>query len=184
MVTKNRLFYGLFAFILWQTPNVKAQNFVTTNGVISFFSKTIMKNIFAETKTANAILSTKTNDIAIRINNQQFKFENSLMEEHFNEKYMESNKYPISTFAGKINEKIDFKQIGEKDFSVTGKFKIHGAEQTKTLTGKINIEKDKIVIQGGFKIKLDEFKITKPSVVTKEIADEMDIKVNLELIKK
>ena len=161
-----------------------AQFFGCIDGRVTFFSKTSMKDIFAETKRASFLLKLSSNELAIRITNSSFKFDNSLMEEHFNEKYMESNKYPVSTFLGKFITPIEYNMNDEYKVEIKGKFNIHGVEQERTLKGKLTVLDDKIYLKTAFKIKLEDYKILKPKVVSAEIADEVEITVNAVLIKK
>src|ERR1051326_6421861 len=99
------IFISLFLFAATLT---QAQIYMGKTSEITFFSDGPIEDITAKNTTAKPILNTSTNDIAVKITIKGFKFEKALMEEHFNEKYMESDKYPYATFAGKIKDTIDY----------------------------------------------------------------------------
>lgn len=146
----------------------------------SFFSEATIENIEAKNKLATSILNVGTSDIVFQIPNLSFKFEKPLMEEHFNENYMESDKYPKSTFKGKINEKIDYTKDGEYKVTTTGMLNIHGVEKERTIEGTIVIRNGEIKILSEFMVHVADHKIEIPQVVMQKIAE--DIKVNVECI--
>jgi hypothetical protein len=92
---------------------------------VHFFSKTAMKDIEATNAFAKPFLKTETGEFIVKLQNKAFRFENSFMQEHFNENYMESEKFPFTTFMGKINEKVDYKKDGEYKVTCTGKMDMH-----------------------------------------------------------
>lgn len=162
-----------------QTPQVystKAGD--TTASKISFESKTPVEDIFAETKTAKAAVVVKTKRVKIKIKMISFKFEKPLMEEHFNEKYVETEKYPNAIFDGTIQEDIDFSKDGTYQVSVKGKLTVHGVTKERTLTGTIVVAGGKLDLKTEFKINLVDHKIKVPSVVTKNIAETIDVKAH------
>jgi hypothetical protein len=120
--------------------SLQAQNlFSTGNGETTFYSETPVEDITAINKLGQSILNTTTNDIVVQMNMKQFDFPNKLMQEHFNENYIESDKYPKAVFKGKINEKIDFTKNGTYDISATGDFTLHGVTKARTLKGKLTV---------------------------------------------
>ena len=146
---------------------------------ISFFSETPIENISAENTKANVLM---VNDsIFFKIPNKLFVFPKSLMQEHFNENYMESEKYPNSTFRGQINEKIDLTKEGTYPVTVTGKIFIHGVEKIATLKGTITVKGNEIIINSTFDVKLDDYKIQRPKVVMQNIAEVIKVKVEATL---
>lgn len=158
--------------------------FYTNAGNTSFSSKTPLEDIDAENKKTQAILNTTTGEVAIRMNMKDFSFENKLMQEHFNENYMESGKYPVATFAGKITKSIDYSQNGEYDVSATGKFTVHGVTQNRTIEGKLKIESGKILITSAFQVALADHKIEVPQIVFVKIAQNIQVKAQYALTKK
>jgi polyisoprenoid-binding protein YceI len=160
----------------------QAQLFSTAVGNLSFFSKTPVENIEAQSTQMLSVLNIKTKELAFSVVNTSFKFPNKLMEEHFNEKYMESEKYPNSTFKGKINEDVDLTKDGEYKVTVTGKLNIHGVEQDRTIPGTIIVKDGVILLMAMFKVKEADHKIEIPKLVIAKIAEELDVKVEAKLM--
>jgi polyisoprenoid-binding protein YceI len=103
-----------------------------------------------------------------------------LMQEHFNEKYMESEKYPHATFKGKVNEKVDVTRTGKIPVTATGTLTIHGKEKQITEKGEMDISDHQITLTTKFYIALDDFNIKKPQIFLSNIAD--TIEVNMKTI--
>ena len=179
---KNTLF-TLMA-IAASTLAANAQLYSTSNGTISFFSKTPVENIEAKSTQVLSVLNVSTRELVFRVTNTTFKFPNKLMEEHFNEKYMESEQYPNSTFKGKINEEVDLTKDGEYKVTVTGKLNIHGVEQDRTIPGTISVKEGAIALLSDFKVKEVDHKIQIPKLVVAKIAEEIDVKVDAKLLPK
>ncbi|OYU94918.1 MAG: hypothetical protein CFE21_14665 [Bacteroidetes bacterium B1(2017)] len=179
---KKLVLAALFGFSMALVSN--AQMFSTSTGKVSFFSKTPMENIDAESNTVLAVLKADTKEMAIIITNTSFKFQNGLMEEHFNEKYVESEKFPKSIFKGKINENIDLTKDGEYTVTVTGKLTIHGVEVDRTIPGKIIVKGGTIQLKSNFSVKNADHKIEIPTIVTSKIAEAIDVTVDLILTPK
>lgn len=159
----------------------KAQIFTCNDGEMSFFSKTPLEDIQAKSKEASAALNTGTGDVAVKIKIVTFKFPNSLMEEHFNENYLESEKFPDATFSGKLVEKVDFKKEGIVNVSAKGFLTIHGVKKQKTLIGTLDIKKGLIVLNCEFNVLLADHNIERPSVVMMKIAEKIDVKATFQL---
>ena len=110
------------------------------------------------------------------------------MEEHFNETYVESDKYPHAIFEGKIkdNDKIDYTKDGEYDVVVEGKMTMHGETKDIAPTGKLIIKGNQIIIDSKFKLKLADYKVEVPASKLANIAEvvEVTIKSTLEPFKK
>ncbi|AXE18262.1 YceI family protein [Runella rosea] len=154
----------------------KSQLFITQGGETSFFSETPLENISALNKQVAAIINTSTSEVAVRIQNVAFHFPNKLMEEHFNENYMESEKYPNSTFKGKIQEVIDFKKEGVYDVSAKGILEMHGVKQERVIKGKLTVGKEQLTFVGNFDVKLADHKIEIPTLVMAKIAESLTVK--------
>ncbi|MFD2562380.1 YceI family protein [Aquimarina rubra] len=152
--------------------------FLTKQGYTSFFSSSPVEDIKAENNQVLSIIDTSTGSIAISILMKSFMFEKSLMQEHFNENYVESDKYPKAIFKGKI---VDFKNISgkEQEVSIVGDITIHGVTKKLETRGKINKTEGSITLTGDFPVKVADFEIEIPSVVVNNIAE--TIKVTFEL---
>src|ERR1041385_7184408 len=116
------------AVLLLNSYTFFAQIYTAKSGAtnITFFSSSPLEDITATNKGGVIVYKANTNEIQIKVAIMNFKFKNALMEEHFNENYMETEKFPNSTFKGKINEPVDLTKDGETKVTVTGKMEIHG----------------------------------------------------------
>lgn len=167
----------LILFALNVGSGLSAQNlFSTTTGETAFYSETPVEDITAVNKLGQAIINTATNDIVVQMNMKQFDFPNKLMQEHFNENYIESDKYPKAVFKGKINEKIDFTKNGTYDVTATGDFTLHGVTKSRTLKGKITVNQGNLSITTDFDVALADHKIEVPQIVFVKIAQIIKVK--------
>lgn len=182
----------LLTVLIFCLNGLKAQIYKAKDGAttISFFSEAPLENIEAANKGAIIVLNTNSNDLQIRVSIQNFKFKNSLMEEHFNENYMETEKkgpkdaggavtYPNrnAIFKGKINEKVDFTKDGENKVTVTGKMELHGVTRDVTIDGTLTKSGGDIGISSKFKIKVADYNIKVPSMYVKNIAEQVDVTI-------
>jgi hypothetical protein len=153
--------------------------YMTRNGQVSFFSKTSMENIDAINNEVNSMINAGTGDIVFSLLVKGFRFERALMEEHFNENYMESDKFPKSTFQGKINNpgNIDFTKDGTHQVIVTGDLTIHGIKKTVRIPGSLTIAKEKLSVSSTFPITLADYEIDIPALVADKISKTLDISV-------
>lgn len=149
----------------------------TNAAELRFFSETPLENIEAISNTVSSAINPSNRSVAFVIVNSSFQFENSLMKEHFNEKYMESNIYPRSTFSGTINENINLLSPGTYSVTVTGKLMIHGIEQNRTVSGKIIVGHQVLSLSSDFDVKLIDHKIEVPQIVFSKIAETIHLKV-------
>lgn len=152
----------------------------TKSGQISFFSETPVRNIEAINNQVASLINTGTGEVVFSVPIKEFKFEKALMEEHFNENYMESAKYTKSTFQGKITNlsEVNFLVDGTYSVNVAGKLSMHGVIKPLTATGKITIAQGKISVIANFTIQLIDFNIERPTIVMTEIAESVDVKIN------
>ncbi|MFN8344497.1 MAG: YceI family protein [Spirosomataceae bacterium] len=158
---------------------LQAQNlYSTATGETTFHSETPMEDIKAVNKFGQSILNTATNDIVVQMNMKQFDFPNKLMQEHFNENYIESDKYPKAIFKGKINEKIDFTKSGTYEVSATGDFTLHGVTKNRTFKGKLTVNQGSLSIATDFEVALVDHKIEVPQIVFVKIAQIIKVKNN------
>jgi hypothetical protein len=144
--------------------------------LISFFSETPIENIQAESKTALSII--KGDSVIFSVRNTSFSFEKSLMQEHFNENYMESGKYPVSTFKGKINDAVDLTKSGTYQVTCTGILNMHGVAKTYTFKGTITVRGEEVHLKSEFDAKLVDHNIDRPKAVIKNLAEVIRIKVD------
>lgn len=172
----KKIFLLTSAFILMAFI-AEAQIYMGKTCEISFFSDGPIEDIAAKNTTAKPILNTTTNDIAIKITIKGFDFDKELMEEHFNEKYLESDKYPYATFSGKINEKVDYKTDGVTKVTVTGKLNIHNVEQVRTIDGTITVKGGEIQLDCKFIVAMKDHKVEIPTLVAQNIAETVEVTI-------
>ena len=158
---------------------VTAQQYVAKTGKAHFFSATSMENIEAATGSAVCALNTTTKKVVVKIKNKSFKFKDGLMEDHFNENYMESDKYEYSTLDGTIVENIDFTKDGVYDVTIKGTLDIHGVKVDREIKGKLTI-KNGVPTNGTakFDVKLADHKIKIPSLLGANIAENIAVDVD------
>ena len=159
----------------------KAQLFHTSKGTISFHSSTPVEDINAVSNQASGVVSVPKKEVAFLVNMRTFDFPNNTMETHFNEKYVESDKYPHSSFRGKILEDIDLSKDGEYKVTADGKLNVHGVEQERKIPGIITVKNGIMKIKSEFEVRVADHKITIPRLVVKNIAEVITVKVDMAL---
>lgn len=160
---------------------VNGQKYITKNGYIGFFSHTPMEDIKADNNQVASILDISSGDLVFQVLVKSFHFDRALMEEHFNENYMESEKLPKASFKGKITNlsAVDFKKNGTYNITVEGDLTIHG------ITNKIKVEGTMEVVSGGinasskFGIVPEDYKISIPNLVREKIEKSLSVSVTM-----
>ena len=158
--------------------NLKAQDrYLTKQGTISFFSHSPVEDIEAVNNQVLSIVDIETGDVAISVLMKSFMFEKSLMQEHFNENYVESDKFPKAKFKGKI---IDFENLENKNkVSIQGDLTIHGITKEVKVDANIEIDNNNLVLNGVFTVLVADYQIKIPSVVKNNIAKTIEITFSL-----
>lgn len=175
------------AFLL--TINSFSQDkFISKKGHIWFFSHTPVENIEAHNNESAMVLDVKTGDISVQLLMKSFKFQRALMEEHFNENYIESSKFPKGEFKGKIKNitEIDFSKNGSYKVTVEGNLTMHGVSKNISEKGTIEVKDGKLMVKAKFTVIPRDFAISIPDLVKDKIAKSMEVNVDvtLELYKK
>jgi hypothetical protein len=161
------------------------QKYSTRTGNLKFeASVPSFEEVAAENKTASAVLEASKGDLAVLALMKGFRFKVALMEEHFNENYAESDKYPKASFKGKV-EGFDLSKVSgdAKTFTISGELTLHGKTKKITDVAKISKSGDTIIITGSFDVKPADFGIEVPGIVSKKVADKVAITYNLSLTK-
>jgi polyisoprenoid-binding protein YceI len=153
-----------------------AQKFTIEKSIVTFYSHAAIEDITANNRKAAGIFNTATSDIAFSIPVNEFQFAKSLMQEHFNEKYMESEKFPKSTFQGKVSG-FDASIDGPQQANARGKLNIHGVTHDVDLPGTIENQGDKLFVKAKFIVKLEDFKIIIPQLLWQKIAEQVEVSV-------
>jgi polyisoprenoid-binding protein YceI len=173
-------FLILSAFFLLSLASVQAQKYYTKNGHISFFSKTSLENIKADNNQVMSVLNAQTGEIQFSVLIKSFHFEKALMEEHFNENYMESEKFPKATFKGNITDmsRVSFTNDGMYTVPVSGDMTMHGVTNKVNTTGTITIKGGKVSATSKFFVKLADYQISIPGLVKDNIAESVEVTVS------
>jgi len=163
-----------------------AQLYFTKNGRISFFSKTSLENISADNNQVISVLNVETGLVQFSLLNNAFYFPKAKMQEDFNENYMESDKYPKSTFKGMVTDigTINFSADGNYKMHVKGDLTIHGVTKNITTTGSLIIKNGNISATTSFKVLLTDYHIKIPTIVTDKIAKDIEVTVSCNYEKK
>ncbi|HEX6914203.1 MAG TPA: YceI family protein [Chitinophagaceae bacterium] len=158
-----------------------AQDYLTRNGKISFFSSTPIEDIEAVNNEVVSTLNTKTGEFNFRVAILGFKFEAVDMQKHFNDaSYMNSAKFPRASFTGKITDlsKVDFNTDGTYNVTVSGNLTIKDVTKPITAAGSITVKNGKVTAKSEFKINRSEFNVSGQAIHEKKIAKTIEIKVD------
>jgi polyisoprenoid-binding protein YceI len=155
------------------------ERFGITQGTVSFVSDAPLEQITATSKALKGVIETTTSTFAFTIDISSFQgFNSPLQRVHFNENYMESDDYPLATFAGKFIEDIDLSVNGSYDLRVKGKLNIHGVEKERIIKSTILIEDGTMHITSNFTVLLEDHEIRIPKVVLQKIAKVVNVEVS------
>lgn len=157
-----------------------AQKVYTKNGSISFFSKTEMEDIKAENNQVMSVLNLQTGELQFSLLVKNFHFPKALMEEHFNENYLESEKYPKSSFKGTIADigKVKLSADGTYPVTVTGDLTIHNVTNKVSTKGTLTVKGGKVTGHCVFIAALADYKVEIPKLVEKNISKTIEITVH------
>lgn len=166
-----------------------AQKYYTKTAKVDFdaTAKSSPEKIIGINRTGTCVIDSKSGNMQFVVLMKGFEFERALMEEHFNENYVESNKYPKAEFKGDLKEidKVNFLKDGRYTVKIKGKLSIHGESNEIETTAIINVAKGKINTTADFNIKLSDYKISIPGLVADKVAKtaQINISCSLELLK-
>jgi polyisoprenoid-binding protein YceI len=165
--------------------SLQAQRYVTKNGFIKFYSDAPLEKIEAANRQVNAAIDIKTGDFVFKVLMKSFVFPKALMQEHFNENYIESDKFPEAKFIGKVTnlKEIDFSKDGIYPALVEGKLTIHGETKDIQAKGTFEIKQDKLDGNAKFNIVVADYKIKIPNTVVNNIAKTVEITVDITMDK-
>jgi len=155
-----------------------AQTYVTRNGQISFYSKTSLEDIKAVNKQVFAAIDLSKKTVAFSLLMRGFLFDKQLMQDHFNEIYVESEKFPKATFNGSFTGNVENKP-GKYPVQIEGKLTLHGVTQTVTLPAVLDVQSGGLSATAAFSVKPGDYKIDIPSVVKDKIAQQIAVQVSI-----
>jgi hypothetical protein len=157
--------------------------YFTKSGKIEFYSSAPLEDIEAKNKTVMAVLDSKSGALQFSVQMKGFEFDKALMQEHFNENYVESDKFPKAEFKGTItnNGDINYSKEGSYTAKVKGKMTIHGVTKDVETTGTVKVSGDKLEANSVFNILLSDYDVKIPSVVKDKISNSIKITVETKL---
>jgi polyisoprenoid-binding protein YceI len=156
--------------------HASAQKFVSEQSAITFFSSAALEDITAKNEKSTSIINLATAEIAFSVPIKSFQFEKQLMQQHFNERYMESDKYPKATFAGKI-EGLQSNSSSPQQVKAIGKLTIHGVTRDVAIPGTIEVTSSNVIIKTKFIVKLADHKIEIPKLLWQNIAEQVEVTI-------
>jgi len=174
----------LFAVFFLSFISLSAQDkYIPEKANVHFFSESPLENIEANNSDMRAVFDFSANTFVIKIKIKSFKFRNKLMEQHFNDNYLESNKYEYAFFKGKILGDYNLKNNGVYKIDAEGELDIHGVKKQRKIPVALTIRDGKISIDSKFDVKLADHNITIPSIVSKNIAEIIAVDITASLKK-
>ncbi len=171
----------LAIIMLLATQAIIAQKYISRNGHVRFFSHTPVEDIEAHNRQVVSVLNPADGTLQFTMLIKSFEFKIALMQEHFNENYMESDKFPKAGFKGKIENlsDIDFKKDGSYPAEVTGDMTIHGVTKPVATNGTITVSGNTVTAAAKFTVMPKDYDIDIPAVVENKIAKEIEVNVDV-----
>lgn len=174
---KNNFCLLLLALLFIGFKSPGGETYITKEAKVSLFSETPMENIRAVSNVGQSVIIAANKQVAFQVPIRSFDFERKMMQEHFNENYMESEKYPLAKFKGVIQENIDFAKDGEYPVTVKGILTVHGVDKARSIPGKIIVKNGIVQVQSAFDVACADHQIKIPTIVFNKIAEV--IRVNI-----
>lgn len=177
----KKVFFSAVAMLLFLN-HIVAQKYIARNGDIGFFSSTPIEDIEAHNYQASSVLDIGSGEMVYSVLIKGFEFEKALMQEHFNEKYLESDKYPKSTFKGKIlnMDQLDLSKDGVNNVEVEGDLTIKNVTKHIKVKGTLERKGSHIIAKAKFPVHVADYNIHIPAMVKDNIAEVVDVDINVE----
>jgi hypothetical protein len=171
----------ILALVALLSLNLSAQKLKTRAGMVRFFSETPLENIEAVNNQVSSVLVPESGQFAFLVPIKAFVFEKALMQEHFNENYMESGQYPNASFKGNIEniEKINFSKEGEYEAVFSGTMEIHGVQQEIQQPVTLFVDEDKLTAKAQFMLLASDYDVEIPAAKKDNISNDLEITVNV-----
>jgi hypothetical protein len=173
-----------FVLILMSHFAIAQDKILTKTGQITFeASVPSFEEVKATNKLSACVLNTKTGDIASVAMIKSFKFKSSLMQEHFNENYIESDKYPKAIFKGKI-ENFDISKLTaqKQEFTINGTIDLHGKSKNISVIAKISKNENITNIVSTFTLNTDDFNIDLPFLISSKVSKKVQVNLDYKLL--
>lgn len=165
--------------------SASGQKFITKTGYIKFYSGAPLEKIEGHNRQVNSALDFATGGFVFKVLMKSFEFEKALMQEHFNENYVESDKYPSATFIGKVANIKDLilGKDGIYDANVEGKLTLHGVTKEIKEKGSFEVKMGKLTGKAIFNLDIADYKITIPGNVGNNVSKTIEVTVEIALDK-
>lgn len=180
MNTKTFLYFCCACWLLLAAGNkyVPPAKYQCIDGTVTLKSVATLELIQAKNNKLRGIIDTDKQTFAWSVDIRTFEgFNSPLQREHFNENYMESNRFPKASFTGKIIENIDFDAPGVQSMRAKGKLTLHGIEQERIIKCQLENKGGKLYIKSSFTVPLADHDIEIPKIVHQKIAEEIQVTV-------
>ncbi len=173
----NKRVLGLVVFLV-TTLGFSQEKYLTKDGYISFFSHSLVEDIKADNNQVLSVIDSKTGEVAVQLLMRSFLFKKALMQQHFNESYVESHKYPKATFKGFI---LNFNALDETQSTteIKGTLTMHGKSKEISFSAIVQVTQDTIKLSGDFTVEVADFDIKIPAIVRNNIAKVIKVTFNL-----
>lgn len=177
----KNIFIIFFLYLAFFRPaTAYSQLYSTRTGFIGFYSKTALEDIKAENNQVYAVIDAGKKNVALAVLLKGFIFTKELMQEHFNENYVESDKYPKASFSGSYTGDVPVGKDGVYKVIVKGNLTLHNVTRPIEMQATIEVKNGHLLGQTEFKVKPEDFNITIPSIVRDKVDREMTVKVNID----
>ncbi|GIV35925.1 MAG: hypothetical protein KatS3mg032_0304 [Cyclobacteriaceae bacterium] len=170
-------------FVLWyaflaKVHTTSAQQYTVAGGYISFYSSAPLEDIQAVNQRVSSLFNSTSGEIAFSVPVNGFEFKKKLMQEHFNEKYLESEKFPRATFTGRISG-YDASVSGLQTVQAVGKLTIHGVTRKVNVPGTIARQGENLIMKSKFTVRLEDYSVSIPKILRQNIAQQVEVTVDL-----
>ena len=176
---KNKI--ALLTLIGVMSLPVMAQKLSTRNGYVKFFSETPIENIAAENNIVSSVIDLSSGQFAFLVQIKAFQFEKALMQEHFNENYMESGEFPKASFKGSIQDfqSLDLTKNGSYTFVMKGSMLIHGTTKEIAEEIQITVKDGKVFLNSKFMLRPEDYGVKIPASKRDNISESVEVTVKM-----
>lgn len=169
----------MLGMIFYALAGFSQNRYFTKNGQITFAAGTALEDIDGTNKSTSSVYDVNTGQIEFAVLIKGFEFKRALMQEHFNENYLESDKYPRAVFRGKVIDagQFNFKKDGSYPVTVKGTLEMHGVKKEITVPAAIKVAGTAVNASAAFEILLSDFNITIPGLVKDKISKSVNVRI-------
>ncbi|MES2457016.1 MAG: YceI family protein [Bacteroidota bacterium] len=166
------------AVLVFVYNGLYAQNYVSKSLRLSIFSSTPLEDIKAVSDQGTGVIVAKTREVVVQLSVKTLEFDRKLMQEHFNENFIESDKYPVAKFKGVLDAAVDLGRDGDYTTNVTGVLSVHGVDKQRTIPCKITVKAGVINVDSQFKVACADHRIEIPKLVFAKVAEYITVRIS------